>query len=322
MWSRTLGSLKHSEEGNTTDLARNSMLLGFHNANAQELLKSRGDSSEDLSLPEAPGQRDMAPASFNRTYDDDGALNYDSDFDINMFLQSDRIEEEMDSTTFFSQAAIEQDAMPEVAPIVWSPSDIYMERASHIGTSNSSTFEENESATTNAGITSLGCTRPSESTVLTLQSSENEGLGERLAMSEAASAPLRTVISVSEETPSSTRQTRKRMQACSRKMKNDNAIFEQLMVSEMAKMQMPDGTSTPEGAMRLLNHVEIDDIARKPVELVYSRLTYLLIGSAYSFVAFQQTIRAARKNILLNTHLSDPNLSSAEYLQTIEALSD
>jgi len=111
------------------------------------------------------------------------------------------------------------------------------------------------------------------------------------------------------------------MQPRPRKTEIDKEIFEQLMVSETAKMQMPDGTSISEGAMHLLDHVEIGDIARKPDELVYLRLTYLLIGSAYSFVAFQQTIRAARKNILLNTHLSSPNPSSAEYLQTIEALS-
>jgi len=91
------------------------MLLGVYNADTRALLRSRGDSIDDPSLPEDSEQPDITPMSLDQRCDDDGVTSNNSDFDIETFVDSDLFEEEIDSTTYTSQAAVGQHIMPELA---------------------------------------------------------------------------------------------------------------------------------------------------------------------------------------------------------------
>ncbi|KAK3080378.1 hypothetical protein LTS18_001972 [Coniosporium uncinatum] len=108
--------------------------------------------------------------------------------------------------------------------------------------------------------------------------------------------------------------------ARARRLDGFNEIYQKLKAEELVRLRSFDPTIVIEGAEIFNDNEAITDITQRPEELVVLRLLYLLKGSAYSLIALQQTMQAARRGTKLLHQQPRAGSSSADYLQVIEAL--
>ncbi|KAK3045258.1 hypothetical protein LTS18_014174, partial [Coniosporium uncinatum] len=237
--------------------------------------------------------------------------------DVDMFIESAYIETERDISSAPALSEHEEPVWEVTRADMSLPSSQRM-TTPQIVFLHDSTVEQQILEFSEAADVSMDCMQPPSSVQLLTWSDLTRSTSGVMTVHGGARTPHHA--STQHAARSTVKAIRADTPARARRLDGLNDIYQKLKAEELVRLRSFDPTIVIEGAEIFNDNKAITDITQRPEELAVLRLLCLLTGSAYSLIAFQQTMQAARRGTKLLLQQPRAGSSSADYLRMIEAL--